>query len=178
MRCVIMANTIVMTLFGIVLAALIIFQCYSSNKEEKKQMEQARINKIHKYVTDGFDEVIKEAERFGDKFSSSLNDYADKMYKLSQLEVKKDLKPYDEYEAKFIYSPSSEIIGRIVIDKNLTPKFMVTYPSIDREEADIQLEVALTLDMVTNLASRCIKAKMDSDIETFRLKKVDKIING
>ena len=40
-----------------------------------------------------------------------------------QLEVKKDLKPYDEYEAKFIYSPSSEIIGRIVIDKNLTPKF-------------------------------------------------------
>ena len=69
---------------------------------------------------------------------------------------------------------ASKFLGRIVIDKNLVPKFMASGQSNIPSQCDIELEVALTSDGVRELAEKCRKLKMDSDIEKFRKDKVKK----
>ena len=72
----------------------------------------------------------------------------------------------------------SHTVGRIVIDKNLNPKFLVNPISLNREEADIQLEVALPTDEVRLIAEKCKNIKMDADIDMYRKCKVKEVIDG
>ena len=146
-----------------------------SEKEEKKR----RIEAIQSYVISSFDELLEDAEDCGEDYYASLNDFADKMEKLSAKDIKDDLRPYDIYNVKMLSNNMrSHSLGRIVIDKNLMPKFMLTPPSLYRDKCDIELDVAYTSSKVKELADKCRKVKMGIDIERFRKNKVKEIIDG
>ena len=164
---------------GIIL--LYIAQTVLSDRNEKKEAEERRIADLQNDVKEELDGITEYADRFGDKFYDSLMDFASKMEKLSLDDVKVDLKPYDTYNIKRLqesFSPLGKLLGRIVINKNLEPRFMVSAPSTIPSRADIQLEAALTIDEVKELADKCRKIKMDVDIEAFRKDKVRKAINN
>ena len=164
---------------GIIL--LYIAQTVLSDRNEKKEAEERRIADLQNDVKEELDGITEYADRFGDKFYDSLMDFASKMEKLCLDDVKVDLKPYDTYNIKRLqesFSPLGKLLGRIVINKNLEPRFMVSAPSTIPSRADIQLEAALTIDEVKELADKCRKIKMDVDIETFRKDKVRKAINN
>ena len=132
---------------GISLAALSI-QAWSDHVEEK-EAEERRIADLQNDVKEELDGITEYADRFGDKFYDSLMDFASKMEKLCLDDVKVDLKPYDTYNIKRLqesFSPLGKLLGRIVINKNLEPRFMVSAPSTIPSRADIQLEAALTID--------------------------------
>ena len=164
---------------GIIL--LDIAQTVLSDRNEKKEAEERRIADLQNDVKEELDGITEYADRFGDKFYDSLMDFASKMEKLCLDDVKVDLKPYDTYNIKRLqesFSPLGKLLGRIVINKNLEPRFMVSAPSTIPSRADIQLEAALTIDEVKELADKCRKIKMDVDIEAFRKDKVRKAINN
>lgn len=164
---------------GIIL--LYLAQTVLSDRNEKKEAEERRIADLQNDVKEELDGITEYADRFGDKFYDSLMDFASKMEKLSLDDVKVDLKPYDTYNIKRLqesFSPLGKLLGRIVINKNLEPRFMVSAPSTIPSRADIQLEAALTIDEVKELADKCRKIKMDVDIEAFRKDKVRKAINN
>ncbi len=163
--------------FFIIIASWWLLEAWDERQKEEER-EKDRIESIEKYVLDGYEEILEDAERFGNEFSASLNDFAEKMNKISSLKV--DLRPYDVYAVNRLVkdNPSCLFLGRIVIDRNLNPKFMVTAPSLDRTQADIQLNVAYSTDSVKALADTCRKIKMDIDIEKYRKDKVKKAING
>ena len=161
---------------GIALAVLSVLAW--SDRNEKKEAEERRIANLQNDVKEELDGITKYADRFGDKFYDSLMDFANKMEKLSLDDVKADLKPYDTYNVKPLQSLVGKLLGRIVINKNLEPRFMVSAPSTIPSRADIQFEAALTIDEVKELADKCRKIKMDVDIETFRKDKVRKAINN
>lgn len=165
--------------FLIIIAVITLLQFIEQNA--KKEAEEIRIANLQHDVKDELNEITEYADRFGDKFYDSLMDFVSKMEKLSLDDVKVDLKPYDTYNVKHLqesFSPLGELLGRIVINKNLEPRFMVSAPSTIPSIADIQLEAALTIDEVKELADKCRKIKMDIDIEAFRKDKVRKAINN
>jgi len=148
-------------------------------KEEEKETEKRRIEGIKNMVTSAFDDILEDAKRFGDIYYVSLNDFVKKMLKLTSSIVKTDLKAYDIYNVKLLYDdPRSPHLGRIVIDKDLTPRFMSSAPSLDREQADIELSAALNVVEVEEFARKCRDIKLGVDIEAYRKEKVRKLING
>ncbi len=172
-------------LYILLISLGIVFLCLAqsvlSDRNEKKEAEERRIADLQNDVKEELDGITEYADRFGDKFYDSLMDFASKMEKLSLDDVKVDLKPYDIYNIKYLqesFSPLGKLLGRIVINKNLEPRFMVSAPSTIPSRADIQLEAALTIDEVKELADKCRKIKMDVDIEAFRKDKVRKAINN
>lgn len=151
------------------------------DKAKEKENRLAEIERIKSHVANEFEYMLDMAEICGDKYYKSLIDFADKMDKLSQLQS--DLKPYDKYCFKKLYENTashmaSKFIGRIVIDKDLVPKFMLTAPSNMSSQLDIELKAALTSEDVRGFANKCRKAKMDADIEKFRKDKVTKALNN
>lgn len=173
-------NTIVMSIVLVVLIALIAISFYLGDRQAKKDTEKERIARIQKHVKEDLEAITRYATRHGDTFYDALMDFADKMEKLSDGDVKADLKPYDVYNVKRLseYLTMGKLLGRIVINKNLEPRFMTSLPLTDAEVADIELEAALTIDEVKELADKCRKIKMDVDIESFRKDKVRKAINN
>ena len=168
-------------LISLCIILLYIAQTVLSDRNEKKEAEERRIADLQNDVKEELDGITEYADRFGDKFYDSLMDFASKMEKLCLDDVKVDLKPYDTYNIKRLqesFSPLGKLLGRIVINKNLEPRFMVSAPSTIPSRADIQLEAALTIDEVKELADKCRKIKMDVDIEAFRKDKVRKAINN
>lgn len=168
-------------LISLGIALLCLAQAELSDRNEKKEAEERRIANLKNDVKEELDGITEYADRFGDKFYDSLMDFANKMEKLYLDDVKVDLKPYDIYNAKLLqesFSSLGKLLGRIVINKNLEPRFMVSAPSTIPSRADIQLEAALTIDEVKELADKCRKIKMDVDIEAFRKDKVRKAINN
>ena len=154
---------------------------YMDDKDREKSNRLAEIKNIQSRITEDFEDIIDLAPRYGNEYYESLMDFANKMEKI--LTIKEDLKPYDVFYHKRLYEEkktymASKFIGRIVIDKNIVPRFMVTPQSTIPSRCDIELEVALTSDGVRELAEKCRKIKMDADIEAFRKNKVNKVING
>lgn len=172
-------------IFLILIAALIVIYALmykideKDKKEEKDRRDRERLFFIQRRVEEGIEELIEHADRYGDKLYISLTDFADKMAKLYESDIKKDLKPYDIYNTSLLVS--NKIIGigvgRIVINKNLEPRFMLVEPSLDHSQADIELELALTIDEVKELANKCKNIKMNHDIDNFRQNKVQNIIS-
>ena len=174
-------NSIVMLTLLVVLIILVSLSFYFGNRQAKKDAENERITKIQNGVKDDLETITRYATRYGDKFYDALMDFADKMEKLSESDVREDLKPYDVYNVKSLneyVKGVSRLLGRIVINKNLEPRFMTSYVSSDAEETDIELEAALTIDEVKKLAEKCRKIKMEVDIESYRKDKVKKAINS
>lgn len=174
-------NTIVMSIVLVALIALIAISSYLEDRRAKKNTEKERIIKIQKHIKEDLETIPRYATRYGDKFYDVLMDFANKMEKLSDSDVRADLKPYDVYNMKNLseYLKSmGKLLGRIVINKNLEPRFMTSYLSKNTEEADIELEAALTIGEVKELAEKCRKIKMDVDVEAFRKDKVKKAINN
>ena len=171
-----MENLIVfLSVSAIIIASVLLAEW--DERQEKKECEVRRIKNIQKYVIQGFKDIEDDADRFGNDFSTSLLEFADKMDKMSSLKVRNDLRPYDIYNVKKLSnSASTHALGRIVVDKNRIPKFMATAPN--EYTRDIELEVALTSDEVKELADKCRKIAMDKEIEKFRKDKVNKLING
>jgi hypothetical protein len=152
-----------------------------SDRMDKENVERRRINGIQNDVKEELEEITEYAYRFGDDFSKSLISFADKMENLTKDDIKRDLKPYDIYNTQRLHNQFSGLgtmLGRIVINKNLEPRFMVSPPSTIPSRADIQLEAALTIEEVKELANKCLRIKMDADIEKFRKDKVNKAINN
>lgn len=168
--------------FFLMTTVIIIMICLMGEWEvhqEKAEEEKRYIEHIKKYVLEGYNEILDDARSFGNEFYASLNDFATKMDKLSSEEAKADLKPYDIYNITCLYTHfRCHIVGRIVINKNLVPKFMAVAPSLNRKEEDIQLEAAYSSDDVRKLAETCRNIKMNIDIENYRKEKVKKVING
>ena len=170
-----------MIIVFIIVFLLVIVSLILAEKEERdaeKEIELARINNIKNYVTEPFSDIEADSDRFGHDYAKSLIDYANKMDKLSSSKVKKDLKPYDTYYIKRLSKSASvsSALGRIVIDKDLTPRFMAN--ALNPNDRDIQLSVALTSSEVRELADKCNKIAMDKDIDIYRKDKVNKAING
>lgn len=173
-------NAIVMSIVLVALIALLAISLYLGDRQAKKDTEKERIIRIQKHVKEDLEAITRYSTRYGDTFYDTLMDFADKMEKLSDGDVKADLKPYDVYNVKSLseYLKMGKLLGRIVINKNLEPRFMTSLPSTDAEVADIELEAALTIGEVNELAEKCRKIKMDVDIEAFRKEKVKKAINN
>lgn len=173
-------NTIVMSIVLVALIALLAISLYLGDRQAKKDTEKERIIRIQRYIKEDLEAITRYSTRYGDTFYDTLMDFADKMEKLSDGDVKADLKPYDVYNVKSLseYLKMGKLLGRIVINKNLEPRFMTSFPSADAEVADIELEAALTIGEVKELADKCRKIKMDVDIESFRKEKVKKAINN
>jgi hypothetical protein len=171
-------------LFGlvVVLGCLLVLSIFDNiENEDKKDAEKRRINRLQNDVKEDLEEITEYADRFGDDFSKSLISFADKMENLTKDDIKRDLKPYDIYNTQRLHNQFSGLgtmLGRIVINKNLEPRFMVSPPSTIPSRADIQLEAALTIEEVKELANKCLRIKMDADIEKFRKDKVNKAINN
>ena len=152
-----------------------------SDHMDKEDIERRRINGLQNDVKENLEEITEYAVRFGEDFNKSLMDFANKMENLTKDDVKRDLKPYDIYSTQRLHNQFSGLgamLGRIVINKNLEPRFMVSAPSTIPSRADIQLEAALTIEEVKELANKCLRIKMDADIEKFRKDKVNKAINN
>lgn len=174
-------NTIVMSIVLVALIVLIAISFYLGNRQAKKDTEKERIIKIQRHVKGDLETITRYATRYGDKFYDALMDFANKMEKLSDSDVRADLKPYDVYNMKSLsehLKSMGKLLGRIVIDKNFEPRFMTSYLSTNTEEADIELEAALTIGEVKELAEKCRKIKMEVDIEAYRKEKVKKALNG
>lgn len=167
-------------LISLGIAFLCLTQAAWSDYEEKKEAEERRIAALQNQVKEDLEKIIKYSERFGDMFYKSLMDFANKMEKLCDDDIKSDLKPYDIYNIQRLHNQFSGLgtmFGRIVIDKNLEPRFMVSEPSTIPSRADIQLEAALTVEEVKELAHKCNRIKMEVNIEKFRKDKVNKALN-
>ena len=163
-------------MLGLFFSALIF-----SDRMDKKDVKRRRINGIQNDVKKDLEEITEYANRFGDDYNKSLMDFANKMENLTKDDIKRDLKPYDIYNTQRLHNQLSGLgtmLGRIVINKNLEPRFMVSAPSTIPSRADIQLEAALTIEEVKELANKCLRIKMDADIEKFRKDKVNKAINN
>jgi D-arabinose 1-dehydrogenase-like Zn-dependent alcohol dehydrogenase len=163
------------------IAFLCLAQAAWSDHEEKKEAEERRIADLKGEIKKDLEKITDLAYRFGDKFYVSLMDFASKMEKLTEDDVKADLKPYDIYNVKHLqesFSGLGKLICRIVINKNLEPRFMASSPSTIPSRIDIQLEAALTIEEVKELADVCRRIKMDVDIEAYRKDKVRKAINN
>lgn len=174
-------GTLYFICLGLFLALAICLLQLDDEKTLEKEREAARIKRIQSHVTEGFKDIIDLAPRCGNEYYDSLMDFANKMEKI--LTIKEDLKPYDTYFHKKLYEDkkthmASKFIGRIVIDKNIVPRFMVTPQSTIPSQCDIELEVALTSDGVRQLAENCRRTKMEADMEEYRKDKVKKILNG
>lgn len=167
---------LIFTMLSLFFSALIF-----SDRMDKEDVKRRRINGIQNDVKEELEEITEYADRFGEDFNKSLMDFANKMENLTKDDVKRDLKPYDVYNTKRLHNQFSGLgtmLGRIVINKNLEPRFMVSAPSTIPSRADIQLEAALTIEEVKELANKCLRIKMDADIEKFRKDKVNKAINN
>lgn len=167
---------LIFTMLGLFFSALIF-----SDRMDKKDVKRRRINGIQNDVKKDLEEITEYANRFGDDYNKSLMDFANKMENLTKDDIKRDLKPYDIYNTQRLHNQLSGLgtmLGRIVINKNLEPRFMVSAPSTIPSRADIQLEAALTIEEVKELANKCLRIKMDADIEKFRKDKVNKAINN
>lgn len=166
-------------LYVISIGSVIILLWLALQISEERGLEKERVKRILKikqdYVLEGYNDILENANGFGNDFYESLNSYAAKMDKLSAL--KQDLKPYDVYEIGSL-AKNCCILGRIVIDKNLNPKFMAVAQSLISEEADIQLDAAYSSDSVRELANKCRRIKLDIDIDNYRKDRVKKAING
>ena len=163
----------------VVIYALIHILDEIDKKEEKDRRDRERLFSIQRRVEEGIEELIEYADIYGDKLYISLTEFANKMAKFYESDIKKDLKPYDIYNRSLLI-PHKIIgigLGRIVINKNLEPRFMLVEPSLDQSESDIELELALTIDEVKELANKCKNIKMNHDIDEFRQNKVQNIIN-
>jgi hypothetical protein len=173
-------NTFIMLSLLVFLIILVSLSFYLGDRQAKKDTEKERIARIQKYVKEDLEAITRYSTRYGDTFYDTLMDFADKMEKLSDGDVKADLKPYDVYNVKRLseYLTMGKLLGRIVVNKNLEPRFMTSFPSTNAEVADIELEAALTIGEVKELADKCRKIKMDVDIESFRKEKVKKAINN
>lgn len=167
-------------IFGLCVCFCVCIMEYIDDKQAEKHNKLVEIERIQSRVLEDFGDVASLAFRYGNEYYNSLTDFANKMDKL--LEVKDDLKPYDVYYHNRLYEESkgvrSRFIGRIVIDKNLVPKFMVTAQSTIPSQLDIELEVALTSDKVREFAEKCRGAKMNADIEAYRKDKIRNILNA
>ena len=164
---------------GIILLSAIILWNLAGIIDEKKEKER-RIAALQNQVKEDLEEVVRYSSVFGDIFYKSLMDFANKMEKLCDDDIKSDLKPYDIYNIQRLHNQFSglgRMFGRIVINKNLEPRFMVSELSTIPSRADIQLEAALTVEEVKELAHKCNKIKMDVDVERFRKDKVNKALN-
>ncbi len=167
---------LIFTMLSLFFSALIF-----SDRMDKEDVKRRHINGIQNDVKEELEEITEYADRFGEDFNKSLMDFANKMENLTKDDVKRDLKPYDVYNTKRLHNQFSGLgtmLGRIVINKNLEPRFMVSAPSTIPSRADIQLEAALTIEEVKELANKCLRIKMDADIEKFRKDKVNKAINN
>ena len=156
---------------GLIIFILFIFviTCASLITDEIDSRDD-RKNKLKKRVTNGFKKIEESSRIYGKEYSACLRDYAYKMNKLESEEVKKYLKPYDTYSVKYFH----KFLGRIIIDKNLVPRFMVTNISSSDiiKDTDFQLSFALTSDEVMKLAEKCDKIFMEKNDEIHRKNKV------
>jgi hypothetical protein len=173
--------TFVFLLMGLCIVLAVCLMEYIDDKDREKNNRLAEIKNIQRRITEDFEDIIDLAPRYGNEYYDSLMDFANKMEKI--LTIKEDLKPYDAYFHKKLYEDKkthmgSKFIGRIVIDKNIVPRFMVTPQSTIPSQCDIELEVALTSDGVRQLAENCRRTKMEADMEEYRKDKVKKILNG
>jgi hypothetical protein len=153
--------------------------CYISDKRQDENYKRERIETIKEEVRNGFKDIVSHACNFGDEYYTSLMDFASKMEKLTDVSVMPDLKPYDIYNIAHLRNGKiGNKIGKIVINKNLEPKFMVTVLSTIPSRTDIQLEAALCIKEVKELAKKCRDIRMNTEIDEFRKDKVKKAING
>ena len=174
-----MNSTIFFIILGIILVVLVFLQYYLSERDEKRQKAKDTINSIQSEILFDLKEFEEMADMQGEKYYNDLMAFAKQMEKLKDIEIRKDLKPYDVFGRKSIGKKyGRKLFARIVIDKNLEPKFLATPHSTIPERADIQLEASLNVDQVKALAEKCRKIKMESEMENFRLKKVNEAING
>ena len=173
--------TFVFLLIGLCIVLAVCLMEHIDDKDREKNNRLAEIKNIQRRITEDFEDIIDLAPRYGNEYYESLMDFANKMEKI--LTIKEDLKQYDAYFHKKLYEDkktnmASKFIGRIVIDKNIVPRFMVTPQSTIPSQCDIELEVALTSDGVRQLAENCRRTKMEADMEEYRKDKVKKILNG
>ena len=144
---------------------------FTINKREEKKNE---IERLQKNIKNGFDELLELSGRHGNELFTKLNSYSDKMDKLISSDIRKDIHQYDIYGQSILIKHHLSIVGYIVIDEDLIPKFTTLYyPYEDKHKKNIRLKAALTASQVRELAEKCRKIQMDADIEKYRKEKVE-----
>jgi hypothetical protein len=165
----------ILIVLGISLAALSI-QAWSDHVEEKEEKEK-NIKRLQQDIKREYESIEHAANVFGDEYAAKLTEFADKMDKItSNDDIKRDLKPYDMMGRENLCKTKRKW-GMIIIDKNLSPKFVATYLTSGSDIGkDVELGAALDSKGVRELAEKCRKAKLDYDIEKYRKKKIENFI--
>lgn len=160
---------------GIALAALSV-QAWSDHLEEKEEKEK-NIKRLQQDIKREYESIEHTANVFGDEYAAKLTEFADKMDKITlNDDIKRDLKPYDMMGRENLCKMKRKW-GMIVIDKNLSPKFVATYLTSGSDIGkDVELGAALDSKGVRELAEKCRKAKLEYDIEKYRKKKIENFI--
>lgn len=159
---------------SVILAAISV-QAWSDHVEEKEEKEK-NIKRLQQDIKREYESIERTANVFGDEYAAKLLEFADKMDKISSSEdIKRDLKPYDMMGRENLCKMKRKW-GMIIIDKNLNPKFISSYPQASEKHKDFELEAALDSKGVRELAEKCRKVKLDYDIEKYRKHKIEKFI--
>lgn len=162
--------------FLLISLGLYLAQAVWSDHEEKKEEEEKNLKCLQQDIKREYKSIEHTANVFGDEYAAKLLEFADKMDKISLSEdIKRDLKPYDMIGRENLCKMKRKW-GMIIIDKNLNPKFISSYPQASEKHKDFELDAALDSKGVRELAEKCRKAKLDYDIEKYRKNKIENFI--
>jgi hypothetical protein len=146
------------------------FQIFYDIKEKKRERER-HISYIKERITDEFDPLIEYPTN---EIINSLERYLEKLIKMADL--KKDLKPYDEFCVGCLKSHGCyHDRYKIIIDKNLVPKFApdTHYVSDESDDKDYELEACMDADELRKFIDKCKMSLMNNEIEAHRKKIVE-----
>lgn len=159
----------------LLIAGISIYIEESEEKRSIREQQERKISRIKDNIKDEFDYLEKASQWQYGEIIPGLERYADRMKKiLSDESILKNLKPYDEFYRTNI-KKNSTLHGtfKIVIDKNLVPKFSPDRGSYDKQERDIELEACMNINELEEFIKKCKRLVIDKEIEDHRKKKVE-----
>ena len=147
---------------------------YNEETSRKKREKENHISWVKDRIKGEFEPLIEYPSK---EEIEGLEHYLEKLKKIStDSSFTKHLKPYDEFYAGSINRCSAlHDRFKIMIDKNLTPKFApdVYYTFEDKKDMDYELEECMDAKELEKFIDRCKMSLMNKEIEAHRKKIIE-----
>lgn len=165
---------LVFLLIGAFIVVSISWLDYNDETNRKKREKENHISWVKYRIKGKFEPLIEYPSK---EAIEGLERYLEKLKEIStDSSFTKYLKPYDEFYAGSI-NRRSVLRGRfkILIDKNLTPKFApdVYYTFENKKDMDYELEECMDANELEKFIDRCKMSLMNKEIEAHRKKIVE-----
>jgi hypothetical protein len=165
---------LVFLLIGFFIVTSISWLDYNDETNRKKREKENHISWVKSRITGEFDLLIEYPTK---ESIEGLEHYLDKLKKIAtDSSFTKHIKPYDELYAGSINRRSAlHDRFKIMIDKNLTPKFApdVYYTFENKKDMDYELEACMDANELEKFIDRCKMALMNKEIEAHRKKIIE-----